>query len=228
MSKSIKIVSSPLATITAQEEILAIKNNITSLIQSMPKTSTSISSFIQNIPDYYKSTYVQQHTVCYAGMDNTYSSLLTTGLGPCIGMGIYNPATHKVSLSHLDDVSTIDSVLNVFKKMRTDANEKLKLVLVGGNNHYNTEYLKQMISDILKIENVEVIHSDLFPENKGALEWQNLMIDSEGNFRTDVSKITFDKTTQDKSLADKLYHANYCEYEFQIQEVELAGGSDLI
>lgn len=112
--------------------------------------------------------------------------------------------------------------------MRSNEDKKLNVVMVGGSVKYGLEamkYFMPLILEIKKSTNVDVVHQDLFSANKGALEWQNLMIDTEGNFNIDKQAVLSQvpKLLMPNEELTNMQQATLCGGEYPIVEVDLCG-----
>lgn len=178
---------------------------------------------IKSLEDLVVTRYVYGHHVQYVDDSQIYQKLVTTGLGTCIGVGVYNPLTHKTCLAHIDDVTTKSSVVKIISKMRTSVDEKLNVVMVGGSTKHGREakeYLSSLANQLKKLPNIDVLHQDLFPPHKGAWEGQSLMIDTDGNFSTDLQTV-FSQVPQHLPENEELRNielAGMGNYEYPIVE----------
>jgi hypothetical protein len=137
--------------------------------------------------------FVPQHYVCYLDKTSDIITLGTPGLNTCVGLAVYNPSynhikgNYKVALAHLDVMTSLKSIKNVFTNMRKNDGEPLEVTLVGGLQYASKEF-DNIIDFIEKLCNVSIT-SKLFPQDKlrnGG--HQKLVIDISGSVDTKSSE----------------------------------------
>ena len=132
--------------------------------------------------------YIPQHYVGYTDNSVSNNTMITTGLGPCIGLGVLNTTTKLAALAHIDDVTDAPSVMKIMNNIRSDDAQKLNIYIAGGNK-ISYQFLSPIVKWLENTKNAEIIFNKTFLANKGDMEVQTLGIDVNGKFYTDMQDV---------------------------------------
>lgn len=110
---------------------------------------------------------IPQHGVGYTDATSAKPILGSYGAGPCLIVAVYNPETKTAALSHVDELTLLHSITDIFYQLGKNSKEKLQVHLAGGD-----ESSRNMVTEIINIishtPNAEIISSDVLNPGGGS------------------------------------------------------------
>ena len=107
---------------------------------------------------------ISQHCIGYTDANSDKPILGTCGIGPCVGVAIYNPEIKVAALTHLDTSIALSSVEEMFAELSKDSDAILQVHLRGGD-FMSRKMIDRLLELINGMNNVEIISADLISED---------------------------------------------------------------
>jgi len=95
-----------------------------------------------NAPESFS---IDQHEMAFTDAASDKPVLWTQGIGPCVGMAVYNPQTKTAALAHVDFVTKLSSLAPVFNQLSRGSDAALEVHLVGGETNADVAALRKYI-----------------------------------------------------------------------------------
>jgi hypothetical protein len=132
------------------------------------------------IPCHHSPLEVRGVSVHEVGIVDAHSErpiLFSEGAGPCVIMTLRNPQTSETALAHLDTLSDLNSLTEVFETLQHGSVVTLEAHLRGGNLHSESVYLIAELIELLAEKGVHIASSYLMPLD-GPEDGESLAIDA--------------------------------------------------
>lgn len=99
---------------------------------------------------------VPQREIAFTTSEDKRNILTTIGLGPCIGIAMYNPDTKQASLVHLDVFTNTHLTINRMIRVLGNDAKKLQIYVAGGDNSSASQEQQLLVKDILEKNGAEI------------------------------------------------------------------------
>ncbi len=112
-------------------------------------------------PEDARGIYIRGYGVTSA--QDHQPVLGTNGMGPCLAVAIYNPATKTGTLAHFDTNTKTSSIQTLIDAVRDHQDQKLEVHLAGGElgNVHSQRMVEEVVSRLNSASHVEIISADI-------------------------------------------------------------------